>query len=226
MALTPQEKYAREKKRAQELGFASPYERRKARAQQFGYRTPYQRSIYEARKAPDSKRAYARRVELSQQRGFASPYQEKKARALGLTGDELKTWQKSQTLKYFGITEARFNAMRKANRAWAKEYPMLQWTEINTYNMTKDPASPKWAFSDANVNNWSIRRVGYIVSFYGAVVDPKTNYDSLTTKDGKRIYVDGRPKTNAEQFRYLVEYTGIMQIDEFESRYGSMAMIG
>lgn len=226
MAMTPQEKYAREKARAQALGFSSPYERRKARAQQFGYRTPYQRAIYESRNAPDAKRAYARRKELAQARGFASPYQEKKAKALGLAGQDLRVWQKAQTLKYFDVSESQFNKIRAANRKWAKEYPMLQWTEINTYNQTRDPASPKWATSDANVKNWSIRRVGYILSFYGAIVNPKTNYDSLTEKDGKRIYVNGRPKTNAEQFRYLVEYTGIMQIDEFESRYGPLAMIG
>lgn len=226
MPASPQDKYAREKARAQALGFASPYERRKARAQQFGYRTPYQRAIYEARNAPDPKRAYARRRELAQQRGFASPYQERRAKALGLSGDILKSWQKEQTLKYFDITESKLNKIRAANRKWAKEYPMLQWSEINTYNMTKDKGSPKWAFSDANTNNWSIRRIGYILSFHGAIVDPSTNYDSLIDEKGKRLYVNGKPKTNVQQFRYLVEYTGIMEIDEFESRYGSMTLTG
>jgi hypothetical protein len=199
MATPAQTKYQRLRELARQRGYASPYAMRKASMERRGV-----------------KRDYALERERSDIRANAEGFRNRKERAqyrreaASQPTLNKEQWQKQKTLSYFGISERRFNAIRRENKLWAREYPMLQWTAINTYNID----------IDMDTHNWSEQRVGYILSFFAAVVNPKTNYDSLT-KGRKRIYdKNGKKRSNKSQFYYLVKYTNLMQVDEFESRYG------
>jgi len=139
---------------------------------------------------------------------------------------------KTAVLKKFGITEREFLAIRKENLRFHDEWLQTQVATgaINTYD----------ELLDSELNNWSERRVGYIISFHSAVVDPRTNYDSIPKRWVKKLYKgrDGKWKggfvritsksgkiiTNENQFYYLVKYSNLMSIDEYESRYGMTAV--
>jgi hypothetical protein len=227
MATNGKTQYQKAVERAKARGFASPYAERKARAQARGYSSP--RTERNAReRARGVKRDYALERERAniraQARGFRTLRDQARYNKAVRDDPELdvKKWQKREILAYFGISERKFNEIRRANKLWAKEYPMLQWTAINTYD----------TYLDKETSNWSERRVGYILSFYAAIVNPKTNHDALYLLGGKKTDRDekGRPvfreggqlkrRTNKEQFYYLVKYANLMQVDEFESRYG------
>lgn len=167
-------------------------------------------------------------------RDYAAEYQRRKNRLanVGLTPYSARkrgssvygpVSQKQSMLAKFGVSEREFEAMRIRNRDYAeprfdkwhtdnkaKRKRLAQATAINTYNETLD-----------DPNNWSEERVGYVVSFYRAIVDPRYNYSSLLNKDGTRKTRKGKPLTNQWQANLLVKYSGIMEIDEFESRYGA-----
>lgn len=115
------------------------------------------------------------------------------------------------TLAKYGLTRSQFDRMRSANRKYNFDGA---YSAANTYDLDVD----------RDLKNFSDERVGYIVSFYHAVVDKKTNYWSLYDKKTKRRKQEyGFPMTNVWQRKYLVDYAHIMSIDEFEARYGSFA---
>lgn len=117
---------------------------------------------------------------------------------------------KSEALSAWGITESQFNRMRAANRKYQFDGA---YSAANTYDLT----------IDKDLKNFSDERVGYIVSFYHAVVDKKTNYWSLYDKKTKRRRQEyGYPVTNVWQRRYLVDYAKLMSPSEFEARYGRL----
>jgi len=117
--------------------------------------------------------------------------------------------QKTDAFAKWGITETGFNRMRSANRKY--DGTGAQYTAANTYDLA----------IDKDLKNYSDARVGYIVSFYHAVVDKKTNYWSLFDKKTERRRVKfGFPETNNWQRMYLVEYGGLMSPTNFETRYG------
>lgn len=137
-----------------------------------------------------------------------------------------EVWQRARILAHFGITKRRFDEIRRENRNWTQEYAQLQYSAINTYN----------AATDARIHDWSEQRVGYIIAFHAAIVNNRTNYESLQSRkkvkiDGKwksigvrKLDKNGRPYMNASQFYYLVKYTNLMSQSEFEARYGMTAL--
>lgn len=136
-------------------------------------------------------------------------------------------------LDEFGFTRAQFEAIRKENLRyqweWNDHVPFSIGV-INTYD----------ELLDADVNNFSYHRVGYIISFHSAVVDPRTNYESIPKRWNPKAYKNkegkwrgrmeritsrsGKIVTDANQFKYLVEFSNLMSIDEYESRYGMTAV--
>jgi hypothetical protein len=196
--------------------------------------------------ARDYKAEYLARKARAQQRGFTSPRTEQNARRVqrgipardyqlerereqirahgaGLdTVAEYRSYRRAQrqgesaerdwTLSYFHISKSKLDRIRRENRQWSNRYAQLQWTKINTYD----------TFKDSDVHDWSPMRIGYIISFHAAIVNPKTNYESL--KDNKKFYKSGpysRKMGNRSQFYYLVKYTNIESVDEYEARYGT-----
>jgi len=163
---------------------------------------------------------YARRKERLSRIGL-TPYSARK-RGSSVFGP---VSQKQAMLSKFGVTEREFEAMRIRNRDYAeprfdkwhtedkaKRKRIGQAIAINTYNESKDIP-----------NDWSEERVGYVTSFYRAIVDPRTNYESLLDSEGRRRRTrKGKPATNKWQAALLVKYSGIMELDEFEVRYGAI----
>lgn len=207
-----QTNYQKATARAQARGFASPYAERKARAVTRGYSSPRTE-----RKARETARGKQRDYQLEREnanrranaRGFRNASEQRKFNKL--TGVDRITWQKERTLQFFGISESTFNKIRRANRNWAKEYALLQYTALNTYRTEIDGAT----------KDWSEDRVGYVIAFYNAVVNPKTNYDTLVDKKGRRIMTkEGKPLVNRAHYEYLVKYAN-MSVSEYEARYGS-----
>lgn len=191
--------------------YKAEYQRRKAAAQAKGFTSP--RTEQNARLAQRGrKRDYALERERQRIRAEAvgvdsvADYRAyMKAKAQGEQAE--KKW----TLNYFGLSESQFNRMRRANRNYSNQYAQLQWTAINTYD----------TFRDKDIHNWSPMRVGYIKYFNEAIVNPATNYDAL--KDNPKYYKGGpfsRKLSNKSQYYYLVKYTGLYSVDEYEARYG------
>jgi len=213
------DKYLRANARAQARGYASAYAERAAQAKKQGFR-----GVRAKERAGGRVRDYELERERARIRargaGFSS-VREKAAFRRENTGLGRVEWQQARTLARFGITKAGFDKVRRANRKWSNTFALEQWTAINTYDK----------FLDAELTNWTEQRVGYVLSFYAAIVNPRTNLDSLY-KMGRNVVRDenGRPVfkedgklkrfSNKSQFYYLVKYTGLMQVDEFEARYG------
>lgn len=210
--------YAARKLRAIAAGFTSPRTQRTARERERGT-TAFSRAEERAR------------AELrAREEGFLSVADRRKWRAYSKEHPRASraAWEKRRILEYFGITEKRFNEIRRENRQYSDHYGALHFTAIYEYDED----------IDADVNNWSEQRVGYIISFHAAVVDPKTNYDSLPRewrRGYRKLGIKGHAErktddhgkliTNTSQFFYLVKYARIMSIDEFEARYGRSAII-
>lgn len=117
----------------------------------------------------------------------------------------------SETLAKYGLTMTQFNRMRSANRKY--QYHGA-YSAANTYDLVMDK----------DLKNFSDERVGYIVSFYHAVVDKKTNYWSLFDKKTKQRRKEfGMPVSNEWQRKYLVDYAKLMSVSEYEARYGHFA---
>jgi len=117
---------------------------------------------------------------------------------------------RAEGLSKWGITHGQFERMRAANRKYSREY-VGKATAVNTYDISVD----------RDRANFSDKRVGYIVSFFRANVDKKTNYWSLyDRKTNRRKERFGFPVTNHWQYLYLVEYGGFLSANAFESRYG------
>lgn len=189
------------------------YQRRLELVRQRGY--PSMRAYRNA--TSTRKRDYALERERAniraQSRGFLNSSAQAKFNRLAKKDPALdkRQWQKQQALSHFGISEYRFNRMRKENRQYSDKYAQSSWAQINTYDIDVD----------RDVHNWSEHRVGYIIYFHAAIVDPATNYDSLVRK-GQRL-IDpktGKRVTNEAQYMYLVKYSGIMSARQFDERYG------
>jgi hypothetical protein len=140
--------------------------------------------------------------------------------------------RKAQLLKKFGVTEQEFNRRNKLNAAWQSKEArrrtrgknrddsganrsmanFLSASEYHTYNRQ---------LADSGV--WTEQRVGYVLFYYAANVDPSTNYsDALGGRKGKRsVNRQGFREMNAAQYYYLVQYTGLMSVNEYEASYGS-----
>lgn len=210
--------------------FRAEYARRKARDAAAGFSSPRARRTQRERTQPTTAFSRAEEYARANIRAKSEGFRNAKERR-----EYLKTprrnrdkFQRDAILDYFGISLGRFNQIRRENRHWFDEYGMLQHSEINVYNMEIDEA----------VDDWSERRVGYIISFHAAVVNPRTNYDSLqrtwvrgNKKTGNKGYSQrrtddhGKIVTNASQYFYLVKYAQLMSVDYFESRYGRAAIV-
>lgn len=207
---------------AAQRNYKAEYERRKANAKARGFTSP--RTEGKARLASKGRtRDYAYERERAEQRaqheGYFNAAQRRRLRKQSAEPKALELLRRAEVLNYFGISYSAFERIRRANRQWSKQYAQLQWTAINTYDIDRD----------RDVHNWSEQRVGYILSFHSAIVNPKTNHDSLylapkgTPRDahGRPLDRTGKRITNESQYFYLVKYTSLMQVNEFEARYGT-----
>lgn len=171
----------------------------------------------------DYKAEYARRKAKAQAEGFSGPSQKtrynRKAREAVARGEEptpVSEFRKVATLTRFGVTEDRFNEMRRANRRHQPEgSPKAKG--IQKYNLGLD----------RKAKDWSDGRVGYIISYYYAVTNPDTNFWSISPQ--RRHMYEGTArlaKWRERQARYLVQYAGIYDIDVFDGRYGDGSYVG
>lgn len=225
-------------KRDRSAEYKRDYQRRleKARQAHHANRREFDkaRGIAWAKAPRDSQKEYDRQRALAREQGF-STVSERKRYLTNVRRGEVRSiedfTQKTFMLAKFGVSEREFNMMRQANLAYQrpkfenwkpKGEPARQRDRkkaiglalrINEYDVDRD----------LDPGDWSERRVGYIVSFYRAIVDPQYNYDSLVDpKTGmRRIWRKRHPLTNRAQADYLVKYAEIMEISEFERRYGA-----
>lgn len=195
-------------------GYKNRYQYDKARLAKQG--TTPRRARNKSERARGIRRDYwaeSHQRELKAQReGFRNAYDAQKARKLGLTGKAAEQWAMTRTLADFGVSKSTFDKVRRENRQWAKESAFLHSPTINHY----------MADVDSDIHNWSERRVGYILSYHAAIVNPRSNYDSLAENPDYKGPESGvsRKLGNKEQFFYLVKYANLMQVDEYEARYG------
>lgn len=171
----------------------------------------------------DRKKEYRERVARAKARGFNSPYQETTYNKIAVTkkaaGEAPPTpydFSRAATLAKWGLTEASFEAIRKANRKHSAE-GSPRASKIQTYKLGVDRRTRD--FTDA--------RVGYIKSFYDAVVNDNTNFYSISPSR-RHEYEDTvrLQRWRERQARYLVRYGGLTSIDEFDARYGDGSYVG
>lgn len=168
--------------------------------------------------ARDYKAEYKRRAEIARREGFTSPREKvaytkvKKSRTKRLTiynyrksRDAARAKAKAQktkttatararALKKFGVTLTQFNRIRAANRAFDKK--------------TKTPRLLYNLQLDADYNNWTNERVGYIVYYYQVFVKPDT----------KKLAKNGRRRENLvnkyskwiEEFNLFADYQDLV----------------
>ncbi len=209
--------YQRAVERAKARGFDSPYAERKARAQAKGYSSP--RTELEARrKQRGQSRDYGyermRAEQNARGRGFSGATEERRFKRAVKADPSLTqgAWQKASSLAAMGVTESQFQRMRTANKKWNEEHS--DFRSITQYN--KD--------LDKDLNNWTPFRVGYIVTYYRANVDPKTNYSDsgkYFDKKGKRKYEYGYRYMDRLQYDLMVTY-GDLSDTAWKSHYGPL----
>jgi len=193
--------YQRAVERAKARGYASPYAERKAKSQARGFSSP--RTELSARREARGqlKRDYAferlRADQLAYGRGFENAAAERRFKRELKSNPTLdkNEWQKARTLAMFGITESQFNRMRTANKKWND-------TEADYRDVTKYKKE-----LDKQVHNWTPYRVGYIVTYYRANVDPKTNY-----RDSGKYFTKGK-KTSHRKWEYGYRVMDQLQYD-------------
>lgn len=226
--------YQRSVERAKAAGFSSPYAQRKARDAEQG--TTPRKKLAANRAKRGVKRDYALEKERLDIRARAQGFTDAKARtkfnrtnkdreAQGLDPFKPEKFQMAATLAQFGISKATFDRYRRENRAWNQpdhDDDRTRARDINTYVVDFDPLRPFTPF-DSDIHNWSPDRVGYVVYFNRAIVNPKSNYQSLLDDKGNRKYKgkgkNRKPVSNQDNFYYLVKYTNLFQQSEFEARY-------
>lgn len=165
-----------------------------------------QQRDYQARAAGrqrDYTRERASADRLAQSRGYASSNQERSVK---------------NAAKKFDVSWDTFNTMRRANRK--------HWSEVQRGNLPKKFPIYLHTYkepSKADIGKW----VGYIVSYYHAIVDEKHNWDSVRDESGRweMADVDGtlRPKSDIWWYRHFVIYSDKRSVDYYETRYGVMA---
>lgn len=207
--------------------YRAEYARRKAAAQAAGFTSPRTVRDYRARQAGrprDFTREYQRAKEIAQDLGFRNIDERREFNRAKRAGKKVESgpFQKRKILKYFGVSEARFEQIRKENQAFHQEWGMLNQPSIYIYDEGRD----------FDTDNWTEDRVGYILSYNSAVVNYKTNF--FSDRPSKRIKENGVSKsvtvfkrnskgvtiTKENQWWYLVKYAKIMSVSEFDSRYG------
>lgn len=209
--------YQRAVERAQARGFASPYAERKAKSQAKGYSSP-RAELDARRKARGTPRDYAyermRAEQIARGKGFESAADRRRfaREAKAKPGLTQGSWQKERTLAQFGITEAKLNRIRAANRRWnAAEADAREMTQYKTD-------------LDADKDNFTPYRVGYILTYYAANVDPNTNYrDSgkYFDKKGRRKFQYGYRYMDRVQYDLLVTY-GDLDESAWRAHYGPL----
>jgi hypothetical protein len=170
---------------------------------------------------------YRRRHERAKQQGFSGYAEQRRYRRAVVRQevlDPVTFHERDAMLKRFGVTLAQFNNMRAANlkhvrpkfENWNPKFDKKRKAQalaaairLNEYNVD----------IDLEIDNWSERRVGYITSFYRAIVDPRYNYTAWKAGTGSAA---DRRRRNRYQADLLVKYAEIMDIDEFERRYGGI----
>lgn len=147
-----------------------------------------------------------RRDTLAQSRGYESSNRERAVK------NALKKWD---------VDYGQFNAWHRENRKhWgevqrgnlAKKFP----TYLHRYEPPKNASAPEW--------------VGYIVSYYHAIVDPEHNWDSKRDSNGRwrltEAMVPGDsvphivPESDIWWYRHFVQYSNKRQANYYETRYG------
>lgn len=204
-----------------------------------------------ARKPRDNKARYAREKVKAAEIGKqlygtpVTPYRLRKLREQqGFVGAGPVREDRS-ALQSWGITDAEFRMMLTRNQEYSIPDSILakhpkKRTSKERLHQAISANSYDWEFGNNNAD-WSDSRIGYVVTFFHAVVDPRTNYDSLLDAEGKRRFKKvgkkERPVSNKWQQLYLTKYgrsvtsrsgmraaylehAGIMSVDEFERRYG------
>lgn len=204
--------YARRKLAAIAKGYSSPKGIEKERNERLG-------------RLRNHAEEYKRRVEIAKNFGFRNVKERQEFNKAVKTGKPLDRleFQKRKILQFFGISEKRFNEIRKENQQYHQEWGLLNRPSIYIYDEGKD----------FDLDNWSEERVGYILAYNSAVVNSKTNFWSNQTKykrvkdaNGKWRYIkeferrNGKIITKANQYWYLVKYAQLMDAAEFGERYG------
>jgi len=173
---------------------------------------------------------YRRRQERAKASGFGGYWEQRRYR-YAVTRQEVMdvdTFRaRDQMLRKFGVTIAEFNRMRAANLKHARP----KFENWNPKGSAADKRRKAKALAaalrlneydvdvDLDIDNWSEKRVGYITSFYRAIVNPQHNYTAWKSGTGSAAQ---RRRTNRYQADLLVKYAEIMGIDEFERRYGQL----
>lgn len=199
------------------LGYATEWQYRVARAKELGYsQAAYDRERREQRAqaegfvSANSRARYKRRV-----KGRVFEHEYERFERLSFQSEERKKYKSTQ-LASWGVTEAQLNKIRSENRKWSAENAGTRWAAIQLYD----------EFVDGREADYSDDRIGYILAYHAAMVNPRKNYDSL--KDNPKFYRNGphaRKVGNASQYYYLVKYAKVMSVDEFEARYGRGAIV-
>lgn len=166
--------------------------------------------------------AYLRAKQRARAAGFTSPSQQQRIMSrVRVDPLFLKRWRLSK----HNVSEALFEQMRRDNLAHTPEgyrkdgMPLTALAkQIQAYNTEVD----------AEEDNFSDERIGYIVSYYWAVANPKTNYFAVGNKWTQSQLMDPKAVSWRErQYNYLVRYGGlstqgeIMNAEDFEERYGT-----
>lgn len=178
-----------------------------------------------AERKRDYRAEYRRRVERARSRGFESPYQETRYRRTARTEPVSSIdFVKRSNLRKLGITEARLEEMRLANRAHTPEGVRKDGKpgsklaqQIQRYNTAIDEKE----------GDFSIARLGYIKAFYDAVVNPETNFWS--GRPDRNSFIESNVNRKSArylkwiraQYEYLIRFGGFMDTEEFDDRYAS-----
>lgn len=153
-------------------------------------------------KARDYAKERERRNTLAQTRGYPSASRERSVKS---------------ALKKWGISYDEFLDLRRQNRK--------HWSEIqgNKGKLPDKFPTHIHRYMEPSEGN-AAKFVGYVVSYYHAIVDPENNWSSVLNSNGvwESEDVGGTyvPKSNAWWFAYLVEYGDIYEADYYEGRYG------
>lgn len=153
-----------------------------------------------AGKPRDTSRERQRSDELARSRGYESANRERAVK------NALKKWS---------VDYGMFNAWHRANRQHWQEVkrgnlPKKFPTYLHEYNPPKNASAPEW--------------VGYIVSYYRAIVDEKHNWDSKRDDTGRwrMTEVNGAivPESDIWWYRHFVQYSNKQNVNYYETRYG------
>lgn len=141
--------------------YRSEYERRLAKVKAEGFSSPKEKWLYNKAKKGRTKKLTL--YNFRQQKiGLQNKKLKLKAKA---KAQKVKNTQatKARVLKKFRLTEAEFSRLRRQNRAF------------NTKALTKGMSARRYYNTtlDADLNNWSEERVGYIKFYNEVFVNPK-----------------------------------------------------